>query len=408
MTVVAPGCNIGDRNHKDSTVWQSVKDMRDCVVRYNAGSGDGDKAAFDMCQQVGAKALPILFDTSAGAVDKVASLVHDHAASSKLILLRNESYGTWTEGKSGQDYYNECRPAMIEAGKQGIACTLQTVVTGKSDSIPDGTNFTQHLWDAAAAKGDDIEKLCVALDVHPYTSGVDPNSTSMPGFKAQLQYLNKFLDGKGSKMGLVLTEYGLAAKGSGPNTVEKIVGAGASTAAKEAAVQAYFRKIIALLEDPVLSARVLCATMYMANDGGQPGSSSQEQYFGRIAGYNATDRKRPHWQDLHDWTLRARAAGATGVLVGGVPAPTPDPTPDPSPGPSPKPSNGGDWRQLIDAKGKTADYAGDLFQGCTVARVADGSDGRKALTWTNQAGHEVARLRMTDDQWKAIPGLLGL
>jgi hypothetical protein len=111
----------------------------------------------------------------------------------------------------------------------------------------------------------------------------------------------------------------------------------------------------------------------------------------------------------HDGSHAAkRVVGPLRDLMGelrGVPAPTPDPTPDPTPTPQPPASGtaGGDVRYV------TAAQANDLTQHTSMRRTADGSDGRKAITWTGKTadGRQLeVRIRMSADEWTSIQHVL--
>jgi hypothetical protein len=103
-----------------------------------------------------------------------------------------------------------------------------------------------------------------------------------------------------------------------------------------------------------------------------------------------------------------RVVGPLRDLMGelrGVPAPTPDPTPDPTPTPQPPASGtaGGDVRYV------TAAQANDLTQHTSMRRTADGSDGRKAITWTGKTadGRQLeVRIRMSADEWTSVQHVL--
>jgi hypothetical protein len=92
------------------------------------------------------------------------------------------------------------------------------------------------------------------------------------------------------------------------------------------------------------------------------------------------------------------------VELRGVPAPTPDPTPDPTPTPPPSTGTaGGDVRYV------TATQANDLTQHSSMRRTADGSDGRKAITWTGKTadGRQLeVRIRMSADEWTSVQHVL--
>jgi hypothetical protein len=270
------------------------------VLRFESGDGDGDTNTYSQLAQRGATGLPVINDLSASAVTSYVNTYKNNPGFSGVVSFLNEPYGDWSTPHfaNGGQYYEAVRPALLAAHAAGVK-----VILDADNSHLDGTHWTQHMLDAAASHGDNFDDLVYGLDIHPYTFGQDPNSTSSHGLKYQLGWYNNFLDSKRLHTVLWLTELGCASAGTGPNAC-----------GSESGQQSWYAASVNVLKDSTGYARkVRAALQFTPND--NPFASSadtQEKSFGLIRGFEATDPKKPAWTTWHDFIGYEAGLGASG------------------------------------------------------------------------------------------------
>jgi hypothetical protein len=298
---IAAGCNSGGgRTAAGSTQWQSVQDLGCMVLRFESGDGDGDANTYSQLAKRDATGLPLFTNLSASALRSYLNTYKDNPGFSGVVSFLNEPYGDWSTPHyaTGGQYYEAVRPALLAAHAAGVKVILDADILHN-----DGTSWPQHMLDAAASHGDNFDDLVYGLDIHPYTDGQDPSSTTSPGLKYQLGWYNDFLHSKGLHTVLWLTELGCASAGTGSNTC-----------GSEAAQQAWYAAFANVLKDSTgYARRVRAALQFTPNDNPfDPSSDTQEKNFGLIRGFNPTDPKKPAWATWRELIRHEAGLGANG------------------------------------------------------------------------------------------------
>lgn len=296
-TPITPGCNLSYHAGATSSWYQAAADLGCKLVRFDSQGIASDQAVLDRLDARGMKGLPILHDTSAVFVADWLTALKTHPGFAGILSLYNEPYGNWSTPHyaNGGDYYRAVRDAIHIARAAGVRVILDAALSNN-----DGALWNQHMWDAAAAVGDDIDQLIYGLDVHPYTTAGDPMSTTSNGLRYQLNLYNQFLDAHGSSMVLWLTEFGCASGGGGFN----------DCGSEEGQHYWYARFVWALMHDTTTYARkVRVALQFSPLD--IPNQPGEQAHFGLINGDQSTGTKKPAWWNWFNYERDQTAAGAT-------------------------------------------------------------------------------------------------